>query len=121
MGVIEFHKVIFKACFCQTFKGYSCSIDTEVGSAGMSRNTFGVDGELTIFFGYLIFLELRPGKCGSSFFFRPSSSGTMVVQVSHIALDTKPPFMEMIRVFFEQAIMASDLFHRGYTGSWHPV
>ncbi len=28
----------------------------------MSRNTFGVDGAATIFFGYLIFLELRPGK-----------------------------------------------------------
>ena len=83
MGVIEFYKVIFKACFCQAFKGYSCSIDTEMRSAGMGRNTFGVDGESAIFFAYLI------------------------LQVSHIALDTKPPFMEIIRVFFEQAIMAS--------------
>ena len=68
MGVIEFYKVIFKACFCQAFKGYSCSIDTEMRSAGMGRNTFGVDGESAIFFAYLIFLELRPGKCGFQFF-----------------------------------------------------
>ena len=34
----------------------------------MGRNTFGVDGESAIFFAYLIFLELRPGKCGFQFF-----------------------------------------------------
>lgn len=107
MGVIEFYKVIFKACFCQAFKGYSCSIDTEMRSAGMGRNTFGVDGESAIFFAYLIFLELRLGKCGFQLFLQTVLIGTMVVQVSHIALDTKPPFMEIIRVFLEQAIMAS--------------
>ena len=71
----------------------------------MSRNTFGVDGELTIFFGYLIFLELRPGKCGFQLFLQTVLIGNN--GCTGVTLDTKPPFMEMIRVFLEQAIMAS--------------
>lgn len=30
MGVIEFYKIIFKSCLCQAFKGYTCSIDSQV-------------------------------------------------------------------------------------------
>ena len=52
MGVIEFYKIIFKSCLCQAFKGYTCSIDSQVRGAGMSRKTYGVDGKLTIYFSY---------------------------------------------------------------------
>ena len=56
MGIIEFYKIIFKSGFCKALKGYACGIDTKGRCAGMGRNAFCVDGQFSVFFGYLVFL-----------------------------------------------------------------
>ena len=63
MGIIESNKIIFKSCFFQAFKGNTCCIDTQRRCACMCRNTFGIDGQGSIFFGYFIFLQFCLGKC----------------------------------------------------------
>ena len=58
MGIIESNKIIFKSCFFQAFKGNTCCIDTQRRCACMCRNTFGIDGQGSIFFGYFTIFNL---------------------------------------------------------------
>ena len=61
MRVIEFYKIILESGFCKAFESYACSIDTKCRCAGMGRNTFGINGKLTVFFCYFVFLKFTLG------------------------------------------------------------
>ena len=69
MFIVEFYKIIFEAGFCKTFKCHPCCIDTKHRCAGMCRNTFCINADLTIFFCYFVFLKFCLSKrCLKPFF-----------------------------------------------------
>ena len=70
MCIIEGNKIIFKSCFFQAFEGNTRCIDTQCRCTCMSRNTFGIDGQSSLFFGYFIFLQFCLGKCCFQSFFQ---------------------------------------------------
>ena len=60
--IIKFNKIVFEACLCKTFHGNTCGVDTKSWSAGMSRYTFCINGDLIFGFCNFIFLQFCFGK-----------------------------------------------------------
>ena len=58
MCIIEFHKIVLKSCFLETFKSNTYCIDPKSRSTGMCRNSLCINTDLSIFLCYLIFLKL---------------------------------------------------------------
>ena len=71
MFIIEFYEVIFESGFCKAFKCHTCCINTKSRCAGMCRNTFCVNTDLTVFFCYFVFLKFCFSKSCFQFFFQP--------------------------------------------------
>ena len=105
MFIIEFYEVIFESGFCKAFKCHTCCINTKSRCAGMCRNTFCVNTDLTVFFCYFVFLKFCFSKSCFQFFFQPCFRRNNGITGIADSVRNKATIMEIILVFLEYAVI----------------